>query len=413
MHQMRGAWAAQSGQVAESLFPVRFLGFGFYWAWLFLAGVTPSPLIGAPLCFAGAPFEMVELSVRALVLVVVLIASRQLASVAGQRGLLVLGVAASAAAAPLALGLGGAEAASASAVAAAIGEVCMFLLWLCFFGYMKVGETFVLLVGSYAIGSVLFLLTAALGFNAMAAASVLFPALSGTAFVLSQRLMKARTGEELFVEEPVSGDGARETGGGRAAGRCRCGLSPWGSGRRGESRAPESAHRRGPCPVLVLLLPLVRHRPVQWGGSDRGLHGGAGGHDCAGGYLRGLLQVRPSARSTLQALSGRCPAYRGWVLADGRLAPSRRGGRFLRCLGLRALRAAGPQRLLQYREGQRRVAPARDGGGPAGHYAGNVLGLAGGVCRGLLGGCGGKRVELGGPRAVRGSGFRLAGVHRA
>ena len=178
-----------AGQVAESLFPVRFLGFGFYWAWLFLAGVTPSPLIGAPLCFAGAPFEMVELSVRALVLVVVLIASRQLASVAGQRGLLVLGVAASAAAAPLALGLGGAEAASASAVAAAIGEVCMFLLWLCFFGYMKVGETFVLLVGSYAIGSVLFLLTAALGFNAMAAASVLFPALSGTAFVLSQRLM--------------------------------------------------------------------------------------------------------------------------------------------------------------------------------------------------------------------------------
>lgn len=207
-----GRVGGPAGQVAESLFPVRFLGFGFYWAWLFLAGVTPSPLIGAPLCFAGAPFEMVELSVRALVLVVVLIASRQLASVAGQRGLLVLGVAASAAAAPLALGLGGAEAASASAVAAAIGEVCMFLLWLCFFGYMKVGETFVLLVGSYAIGSVLFLLTAALGFNAMAAASVLFPALSGTAFVLSQRLMKARTGEELFVEEPVSGDGARKAG---------------------------------------------------------------------------------------------------------------------------------------------------------------------------------------------------------
>lgn len=209
-----GRVGGPAGQAAESLFPVRFLGFGFYWAWLFLAGVTPSPLIGAPLCFANAPFEMVELSVRALVLVVVLIASRQLASVAGQRGLLVLGVAASAAAAPLALGLGGAEAASASAVAAAIGEVCMFLLWLCFFGHMKVGETFVLLVGSYAIGSVLFLLTAALGFNAMAAASVLFPALSGTAFVLSQRLMKAWTGEELFVEEPVSGDGARETGGG-------------------------------------------------------------------------------------------------------------------------------------------------------------------------------------------------------
>ena len=94
-----GRVGGPAGQAAESLFPVRFLGFGFYWAWLFLAGVTPSPLIGAPLCFANAPFEMVELSVRALVLVVVLIASRQLASVAGQRWLLVLGVAASAAAA--------------------------------------------------------------------------------------------------------------------------------------------------------------------------------------------------------------------------------------------------------------------------------------------------------------------------
>ena len=100
-------------------------------------------------------------------------------------------------------------------------------------------------------------------------------------------------------------------GGGPAVGGCRCGASPWGSGRRGESRAPESAHRRGPCPVLVLLLPLVRHRPVQWGGSDRGLHGGAGGHDCAGGYLRGLLQVRPSARSTLPSSIGPLPRLSG------------------------------------------------------------------------------------------------------
>lgn len=206
----RGSAPDLSSRVTESLFPVRFLGFGFFWAWLFLAGVTPSPLIGTPLCFAGAPFEMVELSVRALVLAAVLVASRQLASVAGQRGLLVLGVAASAVAAPLVLAVGGAGAASGAAVAAAIGEVCMFLLWLCFFGYMKVGETFALLVGSYAIGSVLFLLTAALGHNAMAAASVLFPALSGTAFVLSQRLMKARTGEELFVKEAILGEGAQE-----------------------------------------------------------------------------------------------------------------------------------------------------------------------------------------------------------
>lgn len=181
------------------LFPIRFLGFGFFWAWLFLAGVTPSPLIGAPAGFGGVPFEMMELSLRACGLVVALVASRPLTTVAGQRILLGVGVAASAASAPLVLAAGASPAAaSLAAAAAAAGEVCMFLLWLCFFGYMKLGETFVLLVGSYAIGSVLFLLAVALGFNAMAAAAVLFPVLSGMAFVLSQRLSVARIGEDLF-----------------------------------------------------------------------------------------------------------------------------------------------------------------------------------------------------------------------
>lgn len=153
--------------------------------------------------FCGCPFEMVELSVRALVLVVVLIASRQLASVAGQRGLLVLGVAASAAAAPLALGLGGWRPPSAKCACSCCGSL---------FRVHEGGRDLRSARGilCYRLGALPS--TAALGFNAMAAASVLFPALSGTAFVLSQRLMKARTGEELFVEEPVSGDGARKAG---------------------------------------------------------------------------------------------------------------------------------------------------------------------------------------------------------
>lgn len=183
----------------SNLFPVRFLGFGFFWAWLFLAGVTPSPLVGSPVCFAGAPFEMVELSVRALGLVVAFIASRQLATKTGQYVLLSVGMIGSALAAPLILAFGTTEVgASLSAVAAAAGEVSMFLLWLCFFGYMKLGETFKLLVGSYGVGSVLFLATVFLGFNAMAAASVLYPLLSGAAFVLSKRFSVACTGEKLF-----------------------------------------------------------------------------------------------------------------------------------------------------------------------------------------------------------------------
>lgn len=189
----------------ENLFPVRFLGFGFFWAWLFLAGVTPSPLIGSPVCFAGAPFEMVELSVRALGLIAAFILYKQLATEAGQYIFLIVGILASTLAAPLALMLGDTEAgASLSASFAAVGEVSMFLLWLCFFGYMKLGETFKLLVGSYCVGSLLFLAIVFLGFNAMAASSMIFPLLSGAAFVLSKRLSVAHTGEKLFGVDGAS-----------------------------------------------------------------------------------------------------------------------------------------------------------------------------------------------------------------
>ena len=31
----------------SELFPLRFLGFGFFWGWLFLVNLSPSPLFGA------------------------------------------------------------------------------------------------------------------------------------------------------------------------------------------------------------------------------------------------------------------------------------------------------------------------------------------------------------------------------
>ena len=55
---------------AGQVFPLRLLGFGLYWAWLFLVGVSPSPVFGR-VEFAGAPFELPELFLR-LVFVVVL-----------------------------------------------------------------------------------------------------------------------------------------------------------------------------------------------------------------------------------------------------------------------------------------------------------------------------------------------------
>ena len=47
----------------NQMFPVRLLGFGLYWAWLFLVTVSPSPAFGVVECL-GLPFELVELAMR-------------------------------------------------------------------------------------------------------------------------------------------------------------------------------------------------------------------------------------------------------------------------------------------------------------------------------------------------------------
>lgn len=60
----------------EGVFPVRFLGFGFFWAWLFIAGLSPSPLFGSPLCLGGIPFELFELLMRCAMLAISLALSR-------------------------------------------------------------------------------------------------------------------------------------------------------------------------------------------------------------------------------------------------------------------------------------------------------------------------------------------------
>ena len=47
----------------ETLFPIRMLGFGFYWAWLFLVGVSPTPVLegASQLVY---PLEAMELLFR-------------------------------------------------------------------------------------------------------------------------------------------------------------------------------------------------------------------------------------------------------------------------------------------------------------------------------------------------------------
>ena len=60
--------------VAQGPFPLRYLGFGFFWAWLFLVGISPSPLFGDLVCISGIPFEAFELAARSALLLFALAA---------------------------------------------------------------------------------------------------------------------------------------------------------------------------------------------------------------------------------------------------------------------------------------------------------------------------------------------------
>ena len=95
----------------EGVFPVRFLGFGFFWAWLFIAGLSPSPLFGSPLCVGGIPFELFELLMRCAMLAISLTLSCVIATDRGKYCFLALGAVAGIA---VTLVLGASSAASLS-----------------------------------------------------------------------------------------------------------------------------------------------------------------------------------------------------------------------------------------------------------------------------------------------------------
>ena len=181
--------------VAQGPFPLRYLGFGFFWAWLFLVGISPSPLFGDIVCISGIPFEAFELAARSALLLFALAASRLFSTRAGIYAVLGCSLFAGTFAAAILLVFPGNPAfSSIAALLAALADTCMFLLWLSFFGYMRLGDALAMLVLSYAAGSVLFLAAMALGRVAMTAAAVLLPAASAISFLLSARLRASQTG---------------------------------------------------------------------------------------------------------------------------------------------------------------------------------------------------------------------------
>lgn len=185
----------------EGVFPVRFLGFGFFWAWLFIAGLSPSPLFGSPLCVGGIPFELFELLMRCAMLAISLTLSCVIATDRGKYCFLALGAVAGIAVTPLLL-WGGSEAAnSVAALLTAMTEVSLFLMWLSFFGAMRLGDTLTLLVISYGVGALLFLVALMGGERTLLGASIVFPLLSAAALVFSSRLISRRGGTALFDNE--------------------------------------------------------------------------------------------------------------------------------------------------------------------------------------------------------------------
>ena len=154
---------------------VRLIGFSLFWTWLFLVAVSPSPTFGQLLVPWAIPFEIPEVGFRIAFLLVALSLRRLLATRMGSLALAAICVVAgplttlTLCLSPLPTFI------LFASVLAALTDAAMFLMWLCYFGYSKIGQTAFFLVISYALGSVLCLAAIALGHNAMVALSAAAP----------------------------------------------------------------------------------------------------------------------------------------------------------------------------------------------------------------------------------------------
>lgn len=179
----------------SGLFPLRFLGFGFFWGWLFLVNLSPSPLFGAQHGIGGVPFEMSELCARIVFLVVFALFSHRIANVKLRLWFIAASCILGAATTPIMVLFSGPAIVTVSSVFAGIAEVSLFLGWITFFGYMKLGETLLLLIASYATGAIVSLGSMMLGHTAMVFFGTVLPLTSLIAFVLSQRFYEGSLSE--------------------------------------------------------------------------------------------------------------------------------------------------------------------------------------------------------------------------
>ena len=177
---------------------IRIAGFSLFWTWLFLMAVSPSPIFGQLMGAANTPFEISEETFRVLLLFLALAFAKRLATEDGRvllSGICILIGPFSAISLALAQTP---EMITAASFIVAVVDVSMLVMWLCYFGYAKLGDTAILIAGSYGFGSLFYMVVTLLSPAMMLGIAAALPVVSGIAFVASTKLLVDREGRNLF-----------------------------------------------------------------------------------------------------------------------------------------------------------------------------------------------------------------------
>lgn len=186
----------------HDLFPLRMLGFGFYWAWLFLVCVSPSLLLEQETVM-GLSLEFTELFFRLIFIAIILFVAKRLSNDIIRRTLFIASLACGLMSSALAIsGLSGLSIVTAVLLGAA--DACMFILWMCFFGNNRIGEVALYVALSYAFGAIVSIFVSALVSPLAFGCVLVLPVLSCGAFYLSYKHYRVDTSSEIF--EYVSKD---------------------------------------------------------------------------------------------------------------------------------------------------------------------------------------------------------------
>ena len=186
----------------NQMFPIRLLGFGLYWAWLFLVTVSPSPTFGALECF-GQPFELTELALRLAFVCLFFFLWKRLETSKGRMFLLI----ACAVGGPLSTTAvafpGSTVLITGIVILVALVDASLFIMWLCFFGHMRVGETALYMALSYFIGGIVCLLVQLAPEQTSIVVAAILPLASATMFYLSNKYYAVQAEKPELFESDV------------------------------------------------------------------------------------------------------------------------------------------------------------------------------------------------------------------